>query len=81
MYEGVSSNNDLKRHTESVHEGKRWDCDQCSDRRTVLSHKSIVHEKCVKHNCVVCDKSFNTHGYLKAHQQNVHEEKKKEIRE
>ena len=76
-----SSNWDLKRHTESLHEGKRWDQDQCSanfsDRRTVLSHKRIVHEKCVKHHCVVCDKSFNTLGYLKAHQQNVHEEKKK----
>ena len=55
---------ELKRHTDSVHEGKKpnncSDCDySCYEKNKLKRHIDYVHEKNKPHKCSICDNSFS----------------------
>ena len=72
---------ELKRHTDSVHEGKRPHkcsiCDKsCSLKAELKAHIESVHEKKKPYKCSICGYSCSTNGNLKTHIESVHEKKK-----
>ena len=71
----------LKRHTESVHEGKkRHKCTHCdkafAGKSDLQRHISGVHDKIKPFQCSICGASFTEKGKLKTHIACVHEGKK-----
>ena len=67
---------DLIQHKKSVHEGVKYDCDQCDHKATcqahLIQHQKSVHEG-VKYNCFQCDYKANYHTDLIKHKNTVHE--------
>ena len=71
----------LKRHLQTVHEGKKpYKCDICdssfSEKAKLKAHISIVHEGKKPFQCNICDASFTTKQNLNMHIASVHEGKK-----
>jgi hypothetical protein len=76
----VKSN--LKKHTKSVHEGKKpfrcEICDYCySQKSDLIKHIKSVHEGKKPFKCEICDYSCSHKPSLKKHFDSVHEKKKK----
>ena len=72
---------ELKRHTDSVHEGKKpYKCSicdkRCSLKAELKEHIEIVHEKKKPHKCPICDYKCAKKGNLNTHVASVHEKKK-----
>ena len=63
----------LKVHQKSVHQKKKFSCDncklECATLSSLLRHEKI-HKKSVLHSCESCDKKFSRADALKAHQFN-----------
>ena len=76
-----SAKADLKRHIESIREGKKQHkgktCGYRFSRSSSLkTHIESVHEKKKPHKCSICDYRGSQKGNLKKHIESVHEEKK-----
>lgn len=71
----------MKRHIETVHEGKRTQCPNCSAsfaRKTDMKrHIETVHEG-KKTQCPICSASFSRQTDLKRHVESVHEGKSRQ---
>ena len=74
-YKVATTQSDLKRHIESVHEKVKYPCNQCEKQFTqqgnLRKHIESVHEK-VKHPCYQCGKQFTQQGHLKGHIRKKH---------
>ena len=67
----------ILRHFKSVHEGIKYDCDECSKSVVYLKeHKKRRHSKNPKAiSCNICDKSFHYDQNLKVHIKRNHDKK------
>ena len=67
----------LKRHTQSVQEGKRFYCIQCdfsaAHYQNLKNHTQIVHEG-IRYECNECDFKSTLKKGLKRHTENIHKE-------
>ena len=62
----------MKRHIETIHEGKTYPCPLCGkqlgDPSTVSQHIETIHEnKKETFNCEICHKSFSSKSNLNRH--------------
>jgi hypothetical protein len=76
-----SRKDEIKRHTDSVHEKKKPHqcliCDKQFARKSdVKRHTDSVHEEKKPHKCTICDYSCSLKADLKGHIESVHEKKK-----
>ena len=66
----------LMNHIDSVHEGIRYNCDQCQHQSTTKNnlwkHVKSVHSG-VTYDCNMCEKKFSQKMGLKKHVQHKHE--------
>ena len=65
----------MKNHIKSVHEGVKYDCDQCEKQYTekgnLTRHVKSTHNS-VKHACDYCQIPFTIKGNLDRHIQKMH---------
>ena len=77
---GFATNQELKRHSETVHEGSKFDCNLCdksfSRKNRLKHHIKNVHEEKKLLNCNFCDSQFETGKFLQNHLETVHVEGK-----
>ena len=70
----------VKKHIESVHDGKRHICQICGIGVTstiyLKKHITAVHEGIKAFKCSLCDKKFSFKNALYTHNKSVHERKK-----
>jgi uncharacterized Zn-finger protein len=66
----------LKRHVETIHEGKKYECHICNEdftsKPSLKLHVSSIHEE-KTFECTVCSASFTQRGNLKRHIVSIHE--------
>ena len=66
---------DLRRHEESVHEGKRYPCDQCEYKASMASnlhkHRESIHNG-KKYPCESCDYKATDPSSLSRHKKQSH---------
>ena len=74
------TNQNLKKHIRSVHEGKRFKCKSCdasfTQKDSLSRHVTSVHEGKKPFKCNICDANFTQKGNLNGHISLVHEGKK-----
>ena len=74
----LKTKRNLKRHIESVHEGKKpFKCNTCdvnfAAKDSLKRHISLVHERKKSFNCNICDCNFATQQNLNGHIATRHE--------
>ena len=71
------STKDLKNHVISIHEEKKFNCDDCNQsfsyRRSLINHVLQVHKNMKKIQCANCTKCFFNISNLKKHFLAIHE--------
>ena len=74
------TNQKLKNHIRSLHEGKRFKCKSCdgsfTQKESLKRHVTSVHEGKKPFKCNICEASFTQKGNLNGHISLVHEGKK-----
>ena len=74
-----SEKNEISRHQQSVHEGKRYPCPHCdyegTQKSSLIRHQKSVHEG-KRYPCPHCDYEGTRKSSLITHQKSVHEGKR-----
>ena len=74
------TNQNLKKHIRSIHEGKSFKCKSCdatfTQKERLNRHVALNHEGEKPFKCNICDASFTQKGKMNGHIAEVHEGKK-----
>ena len=75
-YEEATDPRNLRRHINSVHDGVRYECQQCdhkaTDPSTLRRHIKSVHDS-VRYECQQCDHKATRPAHLRQHIKSVHD--------
>ena len=79
LVENLSLNQEISRHTKTVHEGQRnYKCESCEKSYVqsgyLKKHIKTIHEGSKDHKCGFCERAFSLASNLKSHIKRIHED-------